>query len=263
MHPHRVSHGLHVRLIGPDLDDLSEEQPTSVPPGLAAAVASLGVTLVPVVTNVRALEDNDFRMDWMVHAHGAVLAGIAQAFSPSFARVNLASSYDAGHLTPWGSHPLVDQHYSTSTTRMAHDAEQFSRLDRLRALLDWPEGLKVLDVCFDWRSRKPGDVPNCGRCEKCLRTLSAMVALGLPTAELSAFRDREVSRRTMRRIIALQDPYERLAWQENLRALQSSGHISEARAARSLLRRDAVLRVIDRGPIRSALRALKPRLLHR
>jgi hypothetical protein len=253
-HPGRITHALHVTLNGPSLAELPSAQLTAHP-GLAEVIEQEGITFVPIVTNLRSLDDYEFRADWMWHAHGAVLAGIAHAFTGAFRRVLLASSYDAEHLTPWGSHPLTDHRFSSTSLEFVHDGEELTRLDKLRILTGWPKGLHSLDVCYLWRQRKPGEAPNCGRCEKCQRTLAGLIALGVRTDDISTFRERDLTATSLGRIVTLQDDYERAAWRENLGALEAAERRPEAMAVKSLLRRDAA--VVNPGPGRRLLAAAK------
>ena len=55
-----------------------------------------------------------------------------------------------------------------------HDGERFSRFDKVRVVSNWAAGLANMRVC----TQSPEDSLNCGRCEKCLRTELALVALG-------------------------------------------------------------------------------------
>ncbi len=88
-----------------------------------------------------------------------------------------------------GSHPWLDHHYSTEAVAVHHAQAAMTRLDKTRLIADWPEGLSVLRPCL---AEVPGDVDqmNCGKCEKCIRTMLALLALGkLDTASSFPFRD--------------------------------------------------------------------------
>ncbi|MCK4785576.1 MAG: hypothetical protein KAV87_17615, partial [Desulfobacteraceae bacterium] len=77
------------------------------------------------------------------------------------------------NLKPFGSHPLTDPNYSSSELRIRHGGLTLSRLDRTKLIVDWDVALQHIKVCQpNW----PGE--NCGQCEKCVRTMLALVALG-------------------------------------------------------------------------------------
>jgi hypothetical protein len=60
-----------------------------------------------------------------------------------------------------------------------HDGSRFSRLEKVRELASWPTAINSLRVC----PGNAGDRPNCGRCEKCLRTRLELLAVGVESTE--------------------------------------------------------------------------------
>lgn len=130
------------------------------------------VTLIPVYTNIRHLCDE--RELWLDRFFGAVLAAVAHAFSTKLNLVYIASSYDIPNLTPCGSHPLLDPAYSSYDLRIIHRDLALSRLEKLRIVADWDVAFQNFRVCL-------ANVPdrlNCGKCEKCIRTMAELVAIG-------------------------------------------------------------------------------------
>lgn len=111
-------------------------------------------------------------MSWG-HYHGSFLAAIALALSDHVGRVYVPSSHDVGSLFPWGSHPLVDHHFSTERCSIVHDRVNVTRLDKTVAVAGYADILAELRVCWLPTS-------NCGRCSKCLRTLLALQVVGSP-----------------------------------------------------------------------------------
>ena len=142
--------------------------------GLAAlkpVVEDAGVALIPVRTNVRHLDDDVNR--WMYEFHGAALASVAHALSKRLARVYIASSNDISYLEPWGSHPVLDPNFSSAELQLQHTGHAFSRLDKIRLIADWDCALENVRVCTE---NSPGRL-NCGRCEKCVRTMLELLAV--------------------------------------------------------------------------------------
>ena len=98
---------------------------------------------------------------------------------------------------------------------------------RRRFSAEWETGLRHLHVCNKSEFYRPG-ILNCGRCEKCLRTLTALLILGKLDAAVS-FAHREV---TPELILAntfvnkTTFPF----WQELVRPLEEAGHEDLARA---------------------------------
>jgi hypothetical protein len=139
---------------------------------MAPVARDAGVTLIPVYTNIRHLCDN--RDLWLNRFFGAVLGAVAQAFAPRLKRVDIAASYDLPNLVPCGSHPMLDPEYSSFDVQVRHRDAELSRLAKLRLIADWDVALQNLRVCL-------ANVPdrlNCGRCEKCVRTMTGLLAIG-------------------------------------------------------------------------------------
>jgi hypothetical protein len=132
-----------------------------------------GLTLIPVYTNIRHLcDDRDL---WLNQFFGAVLAAAAHAFA---SRINLAwlgSSYDIPHLHPCGSHPLLDPEYGSYDLTIRHRDAGLSRMEKLKIVAGWETAFQNFRVCL---ANVP-DKLNCGRCEKCVRTMLELEALGL------------------------------------------------------------------------------------
>lgn len=131
------------------------------------------VTEIPVYTNIRHLYDD--RELWLNSFFGAVLAAVAHAFSSRLDLFFIASSYDLPNLVPCGSHPLLDPEYSSSEMRIRHRDVALTRIEKLRIVSEWDAGFQNFRVCL-------ANVPdrlNCGRCEKCVRTMTGLVALGV------------------------------------------------------------------------------------
>lgn len=142
-------------------------------PALCDVAQDTGVTLIPFSTNVKDLDPD--RRFWMLEFHGAVLAAVAHTFSHRVTRATIASSlYRFPTLIPWGSHPLLDPLFGSTDLRIHHDGIRLSRLAKVRLIADWDVGLQSLRVCT---GVKPGRA-NCGRCAKCVRTMTELLAIG-------------------------------------------------------------------------------------
>ena len=79
---------------------------------------------------------------------------------------------------PWGSHPLIDEKMAWADTKIVHDSSDLSRQDKIRRVLkgylkNYMESdgtYPYLRVCYEQFSDY-----NCGRCEKCRRTIAGLV----------------------------------------------------------------------------------------
>ncbi|MFN8850146.1 MAG: hypothetical protein ACK5W4_10650 [Inhella sp.] len=136
-----------------------------------------GVALLPVANNVRSFLQQR-RLSWNL-AHGGLLASLGVALGAR--GVVIPSTFTYSHLIPWGSHPLLDPLWSTDQTTVTHHGADCGRTEKTRQLLQSPELLDQLQVC--WRSVDQ----NCGECPKCIRTSLALYLLGARSAKLPPY----------------------------------------------------------------------------
>jgi hypothetical protein len=92
-------------------------------------------------------------------------------------RVELGSAGLGVNSPPHGTHPCLDHHYATEAVAVRHAQIALSRFEKTRIVAEWEDALSVLRTCFYHRIPDAGRI-NCGECEKCLRTMLALVALG-------------------------------------------------------------------------------------
>lgn len=152
----------------------------------SAVAKDANVTPIPVYTNIRHLCDE--RELWLDKFFGAVLASVAHAFVSRLDLVYIASSYDIPNLVPCGSHPLLDPEYSSYDLRIKHRDPALSRLEKLRLVADWDVAFQNFRVCL----ANVEDRLNCGKCEKCVRTMTDLVAIGA-LDKTKAFVENDVS----------------------------------------------------------------------
>jgi hypothetical protein len=145
--------------------------------GLQPVAAEAGVRLVRCHTNLRHLPS---KPGFWAHRHnGAALAAVAHAATLGSAFVFIGGTYQVANPVPVGSHPAVDGLFSSQRLTIVHDGSRFSRLEKVRDLANWPAALAALRVC----SANVADQPNCGRCEKCLRTRLELLVAGVEETE--------------------------------------------------------------------------------
>jgi hypothetical protein len=130
-------------------------------------------TLIEIESNVRSLTDPI--LSW-TYSHGGCLAAAAMCLRRGIGQMYIASSADAEHQALQGSHVAVDHLWSTETLRFVHDGAEASRINKI----DWQIAesqlaLKYLRVCNMNEKR----AYNCGKCEKCLRTMVSLYAAGV------------------------------------------------------------------------------------
>lgn len=136
--------------------------------------------MIEVETNLREISDR--YVDW-VDYFGCGFASIALLLSPQFKKIYIASSESYAHLDPCGSHPLLDPLWSTEYLEIVHDGCEANRNEKVARIAQNDIVLKSLRVCYEnlhvrghYEDRE--NTYNCGCCEKCLRTMISLHAVG-------------------------------------------------------------------------------------
>jgi hypothetical protein len=144
-----------------------------VVPVLADAARAQGLTFTAVRSNVWELApDVTFIAD---ESLSSALAASAHLFRRRFTRILKASSREAPRQIRSRLQAQQDPLCSTSAVEVFHSPSPVTRFGRLAALAAGPPGLGGLVVCLSF----PGQGRlNCGECEKCVRTMIALIAFG-------------------------------------------------------------------------------------
>jgi hypothetical protein len=203
---------------------------------LREAATALGKGFLTLRTNLRELLDDDH----FDITHGVVLAGAGHAMAGLFHTLYVASSYPYSELRPWGSHPNLDPLWSSERVDFVHDGSERSRPEKIALIARSPVGLRALRVCLG-----QGEAYNCGKCEKCVRTMLGLAAhgvLGQAATFPSPLDPDEVERIFVPEFI-------RIRWKEICRELAARepalARAAERAVARSE-RRDAAWSVLSR-----------------
>jgi hypothetical protein len=201
---------------------------------MAAAVAAAeDLELVVVSTNAREAVAG---LEWLEYGHGAVLASVGLTLQAEICRLIVGSSKSPETLAPSGTHPELDPLWSTERITFEHDA-LVPRMDKTAAIAANPLAMQWLRVC--WQG---GDAYNCGRCEKCIRTL-----IGLELAGASGRCSTLPRTLDLRAVAALRHhPRSANRTAEQMRRAEASGHHELARALRTSLRRSSLRHRVSR-----------------
>lgn len=152
--------------------DISLDQPEVFSRALARSkiiLDSVGVDLIPLVTNFRELDQ-----DWE-DAHGAAIVSCLMFLENLYPLGLVASSFPYKSLVfPYGSNPLTDRYLSSSSFQVIHDGAGYSRVEKIKEISNWQEVRDHLRVC--WQGAKLDK--NCCQCEKCIRSILGFRALG-------------------------------------------------------------------------------------
>ncbi|MBC6491725.1 hypothetical protein ACFSQD_11620 [Flavihumibacter stibioxidans] len=124
-----------------------------------------GIELIPALTNIKFLDRDGWFYTYK--SLGAQRSAVAAFFSRRFHSAYIATNHTPSSMYPWGSHPLLDQYYSSGHFRIIHHGVELTRLEKVGLVGDWPVGLNNIRVC---QNDDEGSY-NCGSCEKCILTM--------------------------------------------------------------------------------------------
>lgn len=128
------------------------------------AADHFGKRLTSVATNIRAVTEV---VDWALYGHGAALAAVGLVLGGLAHTIFIPATSAFVDLKPWGSHPALDPLWSTEQVEFVNDGGEARRAEKVRSIASSDAALQSLRVCWE----NPQGAYNCGRCEKCLRTM--------------------------------------------------------------------------------------------
>jgi len=205
--------------------------------GVSAIAKDADLNLIQVYTNAydhfRDL-DPDFSF-WRYEYIGSFLAAIAHAFVPRLAVASIASTYDFASLEPWGSHPILDPLYGNTNLQIRHENAALSRLEKTKLVGEWDVALKHLRVCNEKVSYSKGNY-NCGKCEKCVKTMTGLLSLGL-LDQVSTFIENNVSKRLLLDSCYPSDSYGENCYRELIEPLSKIGRYDLVNGIHQIIRR--------------------------
>lgn len=137
-------------------------------------LATIDMDCIRMETNFR-----EFRGHWE-DTHGAALASCLMLLQQGYRRGLIASSYAYSYLViPYGSNPMTDGLFSSDAFPILHDGAGFARLEKTRAIAQWPAVAKYVRVC--WKG--PHYDRNCCKCQKCVSVMFHFRLIGMPHVE--------------------------------------------------------------------------------
>ena len=164
-----ITHLIYVHGFDVSLDDDYRRQEISST--LKAISEEMNLQLVEIETNLREFSDA-FTL-WGEHYFGAGLAMIAHLLAPEIGTIYISCDTTYRMLEPWGSHPLVTPLWGTSNSVHIFFGATATRFEKMRYLADKLTPAKYLHVCWEHKNNSI----NCGECEKCIRTMTALFLL--------------------------------------------------------------------------------------
>lgn len=186
-----------------------------VVPVLAAAAQERGLTFAAVRTNVWELApDVAFVAD---ESLGSALAASAHLFPRRFTRIFKASSREVPRVPRSRLQAQTDPLFGSAAVEVVHVPSPATRFERLAAIAAEPPGVRDLVVCLAFPSAPR---LNCGECEKCVRTMLALLALGR-LEEARRFPNGALSAEAIWRVEI--GPHDVSYWSEILPTLEARG----------------------------------------
>lgn len=131
-----------------------------------------GKELIEVSTNVRRFLN--LAGKWPTVTHGAALSSVGHLISGQFGRQLIPASHTYTDTFAWGSHPLLDHLWSSDRLSIIHDGAGSTRVGKTRRLAQHPAARRHLRVCWQNTGKY-----NCGKCDKCVRTMTALSVTGV------------------------------------------------------------------------------------
>ncbi len=173
-----------------------------------------GIRLIVVESNINTHELLAPIVPWD-YIHGACLASVGLFLRNGLRRIYVPSTQSVDQQFPWGSNLALDKLWSTGITKFIHDGSERERLDKVVSeVAKSPLALKYLRVCY----KNTSAAYNCGKCDKCLRTMvNLYIAGALDKAETFP---RELDIELIANTPTIEDQYGDMYHKENLDALR-------------------------------------------
>jgi hypothetical protein len=176
----RLSELIYVQGYSP-VEELDPDHFRPVHEHMKLSAELLGIPLKVIRTNFRTLEP--LIAPWM-DTHGSAIAAIGLFLAPTVDTFIIPSTIPWHIQQALGSNYLLDESWSTETVAIELEGNAFNRVYKTKYLVEkHPTLVPRLLVC--WQFEATGLVTNCGRCEKCLRTMCSLSLLGWE--DMSAF----------------------------------------------------------------------------
>jgi hypothetical protein len=138
-------------------------------------LTDLSIDLIPLETNIFSIIHHRLSI---YQFYGPLVVCMGLSLAELFQRFYIPSSGDYDYLekVSYTSDPFADRLLSTDTLQVIHHGSTHRRVEKVEELADWDIPQNLLWVCI--RDKREKESWNCSRCEKCVRTMIALYALG-------------------------------------------------------------------------------------
>ena len=159
---------------------------------------------------------------------------------------------------------MLDPLYGNTNLQIRHENVARSRLEKTKLVGEWDIALKQLRVCNEKASYQEGNY-NCGNCEKCVRTMTAFLSLGM-LEQIATFKEKNVTKEKLLNTCYLSDSYEVNCYRELIQPLENIGRYDLVEAIEHIIDRyyerdlKGVIKRLDRSLFDGNLLTLGKRL---
>lgn len=211
-HQNEITDLIYIHGYDLQLDDLSRRRAITEMGRQIAAEAN--IRFIEIETDSQRL----FRTfgEWGLKSHGIALGVAGRLLAGHLDKIYVPSSFAEEDLMPWGSHPDTDPLLSDETIEYVHDGCEASRVQKVQSIKDSELALDHLRVCWE---RVEGAY-NCGVCEKCLRTMTSLYAMGV-LDKCKTF-PHNIDEKRIRSLLLTSDSARKFA-NENIRLMEDNG----------------------------------------
>lgn len=139
---------------------------------LSIVAEKFNKNIVFVKTNLGFEVTNKYA-SWLDYCHGPAIASVVLLMSSKYKVCFLPSSSDYSVLLPCGSHILTTPLWGCDNVEFVYDGAESSRIEKVEYISDNNVVQEHLRVCYS-----SNDEYNCCECEKCIRTMASLEAIG-------------------------------------------------------------------------------------
>jgi len=173
---YRISHCLIINGFDEDVDLDESGRFASIKQAMQPMMDHVGTEFIVCRTNY--MEFGDRKM--LKQAFAALVIAPALVLGRLFSAFYVPASYRFDDFYRDGSHLMFDHLIATETMETIHDGSHVKRTEKTEVISKWSETYTTLRVCgcdpvYD---EENNFILNCGRCEKCIRTMKTLELYG-------------------------------------------------------------------------------------
>lgn len=130
--------------------------------------------------NVAKLQDKVIYNWWGGVQHGLGLCGLSLPIiiNKGISNVFIGSSFTDSFYKPWGSTPQIDNSTKLGLFSSVHDGFEWTRQQKLSFVVECQKNSSTKTILRVCHSKPNFGKGNCGKCEKCLRTMIGLIVEG-------------------------------------------------------------------------------------